>query len=277
MNTFATFRARLQGWGVRRSSVLLYGALAALAGPFIVLAAQQAGVLGAIPGRFVPDNIFTVFIAPFSVWLLYEIIVLAIAIRTTIAVFTRIQFEVVSLLIIRESMKKLDEAGAGNVTWNNLSEPLLLIGGGLVLYFIIELIERAQVRFDRNSQAESERIRDKKRWISIATLAGVILCAGYATVLWITGERSSWLDGQFVTEAFSLLIAANILQLIVTAAYTHAYESLFEYSLLILTIVMTMIVLPQPAQLKIPVIILLAIFALITLYLHGYARGSKTS
>ena len=259
---------------ISSSSILLFGLLLVMVAPLLLYMADYLGMWrGVLPDRLVPDSLFTILIAPFSVLLLYELTLLAQSIAKTIAIFTRLQFEVVSLILVRECFKKLEEIRLDGVAWSTLLEPLILISGGLALYFIIELIERSQVRYDRNSKPDPAVLRRWKYRIARLCGIGIGLFAVYETVSWLCGGRPVWLGSAFIAEAFVVLIAGNVVQLIVSAAYTHAYEPLFEYSVLILASVMTMVVLLQPAALKVPIVVCMALFALATLYLHGYARG----
>lgn len=237
--------------------------------------------LGALPTalqRFAPASILGVLTPALTVVLMYEMMLLALALRHSLVRFTQVLFEVVSLVILRELFKRLDHLVlAGPLVPAELLELMIVMAGSLALYFLIEVLERVQRRYSRRVDFEPRRLVAVKQVLSAGATVGLSGLILLNTVGWLLGWPSAGFDMDFLRVVFSLLVLVSAALLLASILFVHTYETVFEYSALTLSAVVCLLALGLPPVTKVMLVTIAAVFSIGTLSLHGFARGDSLS
>lgn len=95
----------------------------------------------------------------------------------------------------------------------------------------------------------------------------------YEAVGWLVGVPSAGFNAAFLELTFSALIVFNVVLLFLTLFSTEGYETLFEHSALVLASLTVLIAISKDPIIAVPLIIAALLFVIVTLLLHGFARG----
>jgi hypothetical protein len=232
-----------------------------------------------IPERFIPPSFLAAITPAISVLLVYELLLLTLAVRGPFVVFVRREFEVISLIVLRELFKKMDELSLSDtVTGGLLGDVAIIAAGSIVLYFFVEVLERIERRFV--SGALKKEIANDARWLQavkngleVGLLAFFAGLAVYEGAGWTLGVPGTGFDAFFLQAVFLALIFYNVMSLFLTLLATEGYETLFEHSALVLASITVLVALPKQTIVAMPLIIVALLFVIMTLLLHGFARG----
>lgn len=259
------------------STVLLVVALVTFIASVGLFLSGQILPFNFLPERLVPSSLLATIMPALSVLLVYELLLLTLAVREPFVVFVRREFEIISLIVLRDLFKKLEELSVSDD--NRLLLELTVVAiGSIVLYFFVEVLERIQRNFIKGELKEDlpdkvPWLKEPKRWLELALLvffAGLVV---YETIGLVVGIPGAGYDRLFLTLVFSGLIVFSVVQLFMTLLATSSYEVLFEHSALVLASVVVLIALPKDSLTGVPMIIAALLFVIATLLLHGFARG----
>lgn len=231
-----------------------------------------------LPDRFVPNSFLGTIIPPLSMLLIYELLALVLATGGSFVVFVQREFEIVSLILLRDLFKKLDDFQAGYQT-DALVEIGIVAFGCILLYFFIEVVERISVHFVSGDLKEElpgnskKQLRQFKDALEIGLIVSFVAILIYELASYVFGWQGSGLGTRFIELVFSALIIYCIALLLLVLVVNNRYEVLFEHSALILASVVVLIGLEAPVLIQIPLILASSMFVIATLFLHGFARG----
>lgn len=232
----------------------------------------------ALPEGIVPASIFSTITPAISVVLLYELFILTLSAGGSFISFIHREFEIISLIVLRDVFKKLDGLSTG-ITSGLLTELAIVAVGSLILYFFVEILERIASNVKSSVKIETSR---SDRWVgSIKTIFISILLfyflimTGYELIGMIGGHAGFGFDKIFLEYIFKGLVLFNIAMLFVVLIVEHTYETLFEHSALILASSVVLISLSEKPIIAIPMVITALLFVIATLLLHGFARGES--
>lgn len=231
-----------------------------------------------LPKSIVPASIFSTITPAISVVLLYELFVLTLSAGGSFISFIHREFEIISLIVLRDVFKKLDSLSSG-VNTELLTELAIVAIGSLVLYFFVEILERIASNVKTNTEPRPQR---SDNWVSsIKTVFISILLfyflymTGYEIVGMLGGHAGFGFDKTFLEYIFKGLVLFNIAMLFVVLIVEHSYETLFEHSALILASSVVLISLSEKPLIAIPMVTIALLFVITTLLLHGFARGES--
>lgn len=233
---------------------------------------------GSLPSAIVPASIFSTITPAISVVLLYELFILTLSAGGSFISFIHREFEIISLIVLRDVFKKLDGLSAG-ISSGLLAELAIVAFGSLILYFFVEILERIASNVKATIKVKLTR---SDRWVgSIKTvfisilLFYFLIMTGYEIVGMIGGHTGFGFDKTFLEYIFKGLVLFNIAMLFVVLIVEHTYETLFEHSALILASSVVLISLSEKPIIAVPMVITALLFVIATLLLHGFARGES--
>lgn len=234
-----------------------------------------------LPERFVPTSLFAAITPAISVLLVYELFALTLGTRGSFVSFIHREFEIISLIVLRDVFKQLDNLSA-HVTNQLLLELVIVAVGSLVLYFLVEVLERIkqQIVSGKLEQAhfsESKVMRAIDHVVEAGLLLYFVAIVIYEGVGWILGIQGLGFSTQFLELVFAGLVVYNIVNLFMVLIVSHTYETLFEHSALVLASSIVFITLSEPPYISVPMVIGALSFVVITLFLHGFTRGESLS
>lgn len=234
-----------------------------------------------IPDRFVPASIFGAITPAISVLLVYELFVLTLGTRGSFVSFIHREFEVISLIVLRDVFKQMD-ALASDASSTILTQLIIIAVGSLVLYFLVEVLERVSRQIVKDKlEKEAETKKKSLRWLThiveTLLLAYFLLVVAYEGIGWLLGIPNLSFSTQFLELIFIGLVIYNIISLFRVLLVSNTYETLFEHSALVIASSVVFITLSEPPIIAVPMVIGALAFVVVTLFLHGFARGERLS
>ena len=199
------------------------------------------------------DSYLDALYTPFSIFLAYEVYEL---IRTIPDSFTNSigkQFEIITLLVVRDILKRLSDIDASVTTSVDDSITILVVESiaFLILFGTALLFSRARRAASAisNDSDELEKFILQKKRLAILLLAVYILTALYSLSTWSYGVFEG--DGTtnrtiFFLDFFTVLIMADILILLVSYQYITEFAYLARNTGFILSTVILRVAIASP-------------------------------
>ena len=221
-------------------------------------------------GRF-----FAVELA-FGVLLIAEVIGLVFTLSHSVADSVGKQFEIVSLILLRNSFKEMGHLPV-ETTWNETTLlallPLLADALGAVVVFLITgLFYRAQKHVRITSSAEEQRHFIGLKKIVATVLLVVFLLLGLYELLDIF--RTGHFHNLF-SVYYNILIFTDILILIISLRYSNLYLHLFRYSSFALATVIIRLSLSAPKYFNVLLSVAAGLFVLLVANVYNLLNKSK--
>ncbi|MBC7546683.1 hypothetical protein H7171_02960 [Candidatus Saccharibacteria bacterium] len=233
-----------------------------------------------VSARFVPNSVLMAITPALSVLLVYELFVLILSVQDTLVTFIRHLFEVVSLIVIRDMFKSLEQLSSNPDTRLYIEFGVIAIGS-LVVYFLVEVLERIENNFIsmsleiKDSPKKSALLAYVKNYLELLLILAFLGLSLYQGIAWLAGVHGTGYNTAFLNIAFSGVIFFNFILLFLSLFATDNYETLFEYSSLVLASAIVLIALPKNPLIYVPLIISALLFVIITMLMHGFARGQS--
>lgn len=236
---------------------------------------------GFLPKQFVPNSLFAAITPAISVLLVYELLLLTLGTRGSFVSFIHREFEIISLIVLRDVFKQLDNLSLG-VTPQLLNDLTFVAVGSLVLYLLVEVLERVNQqivsgKLDQAHVSQNKVINFLSHIVETILLIYFVAIVFYEGIGWLLGTPGLGFSTQFLELVFMALITYNIINLFMILIVSHTYETLFEHSALVLASSIVFITLSEPPHIAVPMVIGALTFVVLTLFLHGFARGETLS
>lgn len=222
----------LAAWwkGVRAQRALGSTVALLFVAALIVIELNRQGLL---PDRLraqVPTNHFRAIVLVFTVLLVIEILGLVFALARSVANSLGKQFEVLSLILLREAFLELSNFGEP-IEWGAISESILHmltdIGGALLVFTAVGIYYRVQrhppITSDRTEQASFIAM---KKLVALLLLAAFVLLGAHYFWLQLHGEQPF----AFFEAFYVILIFTDILIVLVSLRYSSSYRVVFRNS-----------------------------------------------
>ena len=201
------------------------------------------------------DSYLDALYTPFSIFLAYEVYEL---IRTIPDSFTNSigkQFEIITLLVVRDILKRLSDIDASVSSTVDDSITILAVEclAFLILFGTALLFSRAhrEATSISNDSEELEKFISQKKQLAVLLLAVYILTAIYSLSTWSYGVFEG--DGStnrtiFFLDFFTVLIMADILILLVSYRYITEFAHLARNTGFILSTVILRVAIASPGM-----------------------------
>ena len=190
---------------------------------------------------------------PFSILLGYEVYEIIKAIPESFSTAVGKQYEVATLLVVRDVFKRLSEAefsGAWNVN-GDLGLILLECFVFLVLFYTALNYQSCSATLKVSTWQESalKRFVTGKQLISLALMTTFVIITGLAFVGWtsltINGQITIGRD-IFFSDFFTCLILADILILLISYSLSHDFYALVRNTGFVLSTVLLWVAITAP-------------------------------
>ena len=195
------------------------------------LAGIEAGRRGWLPpalAEHVSPSHFAAVSLAFTALLVVEVVALVLALARSVAASVGVQFELFSLILLREAFKELGKLGEP-VVWEAAREPVLHAltdaAGALGVFVGVAVYTHLQRhRRITASDAEQARFVTAKKAVALALL--VAFAAAGADDAWrMATGRDPY---PFFDTFFTALIFADVLLVLVSLRYTDTYAVVFR-------------------------------------------------
>lgn len=208
--------------GTANALVLLFvGALAAVE-------ATRWGLLPTGLAGLVPRSHFAAIGTVFTALLLVETVGLVLALADSVAGSVGKQFELFSLILLRDAFKAIGEIGEP-VVWAAAEAPVRVAladgAGALVVFAGVVLYDRLQRhRPITTGGGDQQRFVTAKKVIALALLTAIAVAGVDDARRYLTGDDPY----PFFDRVFTALIFADVLLVLVSLRYTSTYAVVFR-------------------------------------------------
>lgn len=191
---------------------------------------SRQGLLPAPLGLIIPTNHFYAVDAVFTLFLAAEVVGLILGLATSVAASLGKQFEVFSLILLRQSFKELAAFGEP-IAWTELSGPALRIisdaTGAVLIFAALGVYYRMQQhRQITANEQEQYRFVAAKKLIALVLLAAFLVLgavAGYTLV-------ADFEVFPFFQAFYTVLVFTDVLIVLVSLRYSSTYHIVFRNS-----------------------------------------------
>ncbi|MFP4229005.1 MAG: hypothetical protein ACLFTE_09280 [Salinivenus sp.] len=273
---YDAFAAWWEGPAARRlvAQVLIGGFFVSL----LLIEANRQGWLPADVGQAVSTNHFVAIDVAFTLFLVVELIGLIVGLATSVADTAGKQFEVFSLILLRQSFKELVNFSEEPIQWTldgvgREAVQLVMVDatGALLIFATMGLFYTLQ-----RHQPITESVAEQRRFVRwkklIANVLLVVLVGlGINTLL---GPFVEPLGGPFFDAFYTVLIFSDVLIVLVSLRYSVTYHVVFRNSGFAAATVMIRLALAGPRYLDAALGVAAALFNVGVAAAYNYVAPS---
>lgn len=246
---FNTLEARWESESGRRSAANLL--ILVFLGTLVAIELKRQGLLPAFLAGPVPSSHFAAVSLAFTFFLIIEIIGLVFALAQSVANAVGKQFEIFSLILLREAFKEFAYFGEP-IVWEEIREPVLHMladaGGALVIFVLISFYYRTQLHRPITSDAQEQtHFVTAKKAIALLLLAVFVLIG--VNDLWRYATDQPVYP--FFKTFYTVLIFSDVLIVLISLRYTATYHVVFRNSGFALATVTLRIALAAPVYINV--------------------------
>jgi hypothetical protein len=231
-------------------------------------------------------NYLTAISTPFSFILFYEVLTLIGVLHESTTKSIAYQFEIVSLIFIRDVFKDIAKAGdlvtSHRLSWEAL--PVFVdMWAGFLMYLLVAVFQHfARRSRDQSSAARPSpaRVRFGAQKQGVALGLGALLLAMaaynlglYAVSMWqaaVTGHVGAEPQTTFYNDLFTVMIFTDVLILILSLVVTGEYQNVFRNAAFVVSIILIRFSLTEGYPLGAPLALMAMVFGILTLVVFNY-------
>jgi hypothetical protein len=234
----------------------------------------------------VGQNYLTAISTPFNFILFYEVLTLIAALPKSTTRSIANQFEIVSLIFIRDVFRDIARA-SDLVTEHTLtreSMPLLVdMWAGFLMFFLVAVFQHvAQKRVATSVTSvpsrETLRFIAQKKLVAAGLAVLLLSMAAYNLVLFVLEVSKTVITGHGVIEStttyyndvFTVMIFTDVLILILSLVVSGRYEMVFRNAAFVVSIILIRFSLTEGYPYGAPLALLAMVFGIFTLLVFNY-------
>jgi hypothetical protein len=238
-------------------------------------------------------NYLSAIATPFSFILFYEVLTLIAALPASTTQSIANQFEVVSLIFIRDVFK--DIAAASQESWQHeqlhQAFPLFLdMCSGLAMFLLVAVFQYVALKRVRRAGA-AEFLAGSKKFIAQKKLVavgltvlllsmavynlGILILHTYRSLMAghpITGEPNAF----YYNDVFTVMIFTDVLILILSLVVSGRYEMVFRNAAFVLSIILLRFSLTADRPYGAPLALFAMVFGILTLLVFNFHSRIRT-
>ena len=232
------------------------------------------------------ENYLVAISTPFNFILFYEVVTLIGALHESTTKSVAYQFEIVSLIFIREVFKDLPDAAEmvsqHRMTWGAL--PLFVdMWAGFLMYLLVAVFQHVgREAIMQSHQAEPSRAQAlfvaQKKVVALGLGALLLTMAAYNLSLMgidvyraaLTGQSGLGHTTTFYNDLFTVMIFTDVLVLILSIVVSGHYEVVFRSAAFVVSIVLIRFSLAEGYPFGPPLALLAMVFGILTLVVFNY-------
>jgi hypothetical protein len=232
------------------------------------------------------ENYLVAISTPFNFVLFYEVVTLIGALHQSTTTSVANQFEIVSLIFIREVFKDLPDAAEmvaqHKMAWSAL--PLFVdMWAGFLMYLLVAVFQHVARRGAKHlhdsepSRAAALFVAQKKS-VALGLGALLLMMAAYNLSLIgmdvyrvaVTGHEGPTHATTFYNDLFTVMIFTDVLILILSIVVSGHYEVVFRSAAFVVSIVLIRFSLAEGYPFGPPLALLAMVFGIFTLIVFNY-------
>ncbi|MEI6533250.1 MAG: hypothetical protein WCO06_05425 [Candidatus Roizmanbacteria bacterium] len=214
---------------------------------------------------------------PFSFILFFEVFLLIVSIPKSLTISIAKQYEIVSLIIIRNVFKDIGALESAtnwsSEIYNKLSPVLLDLAGGIIMFFLVTLFHRIiHKNFIHKTDKRINHYVEIKKSISLFLCFLLFFMALYSGLQWISHITSgiNFTGIYFYDGLFTVMIFADVLILLFSLIYISDYELVFRDAGFIISTILIRFSLTTPRPYDIVLGIGAMICGILILLIYNY-------
>ena len=206
----------------------------------------------------------------FTLLLITELFGLIFILPTSVAKSVGKQFELLSLIFLRDGFKEFSHIGS-NFSWQTTKEPLLYMMiygiGAIAIFSIMGVTYKLQKHIKITSIED-----DQEQFIRLKKLLAMLLLGAFVFVGYIDIKEliSSGNYLQSFHTFYSILIFSDIVIVLIALRYTMNYYKIFRYSAFVLATILIRIALSIGPYYDVVVGVVAAVFILVLTIAYNY-------
>jgi hypothetical protein len=234
----------------------------------------------------VGQNYLEAISTPFNFILFYEVLTLIAALPSSSTRSIASQFEIVSLIFIRDAFREIAKAG-DLVTEHSLTKESLPIfadmWAGLLMFLLVAVFQHVACRRTETSVTEQPsrgtvRFIKQKRLVAAGLAILLLSMAAYNLGLFafaagrtlVTGQGGVMPATSFYNDVFTVMIFTDVLILILSLAVSGHYEMVFRNAAFVVSIILIRFSLTEGFPYGAPLALGAMAFAIFTLLIFNY-------
>ena len=232
------------------------------------------------------ENYLVAISTPFNFVLFYEVVTLIGALHESTTRSIAYQFEIVSLIFIRDVFKDIAEAAAmvtkHQLTWEAL--PLFVdMWAGFLMYLLVAIFQHVARESAVHLGAEAPslaraRFVAQKKGVALGLGALLLTMAAYNIGLYAVDIYREAVIGQsgmahvtsFYNDLFTVMIFTDVLVLILSIVVSGHYEFVFRSAAFVVSIVLIRFALTEGYPYGAPLAILAMVFGILVLIVFNF-------
>jgi len=232
------------------------------------------------------ENYLVAISTPFNFILFYEVVTLIGALHESTTRSVAYQFEIVSLIFIREVFKDIADAAEmvtrHTLTWQAL--PLFVdMWAGFLMYLLVAIFQHvahaSTVHLgDFAPSVVRARFIAQKKAVALGLGALLMIMAAYSICIYAVGIYRAAVLGQtgmahvttFYNDLFTVMIFTDVLVLILSIVVSGHYEFVFRSAAFVVSIVLIRFSLTEGYPYGAPLAILAMVFGILVLLVFNY-------
>lgn len=239
-------------------------------------------ILIAVAGR----NYLTAISTPFNFILFYEVLTLIAALPASTTRSIASQFEIVSLIFIRDVFRDIAHASDLIMDHRLTREtfPLFLdMWSGFVMFLLVAVFQHVAQQRARASDAatpglETLRFIAQKRMVAAGLAFLLLTMAAYNLSIFLFGVARTAMTGKialagtttFYNDVFTVMIFTDVLVLILSLVVSGQYEMVFRNAAFVVSIILIRFALTQGYPYGAPLAVVAMLFGILTLLVFNY-------
>lgn len=249
------------------------GLVVAFLGTLLAIALGRYGVLPDSLAAWVPRSYFHAIDVAFTALMLVEVMLLVLAIAHSITAATGKQFEILSLILLRNSFKELT-ALDHTFRWEDVSESALHMlsdaSGSLVVFLLVVIFYR--VRHAYVSIVDPDELRGfvtAKKLVALVMFAILVgLLIDEFVLVSLYGVEAVF---PFFEALYTVLIFSDVLIVLISLRYTAGFATVFRNSGFAVATVLVRLALVAPPYVNALLAVAAAALALLLLLIYNHA------
>ncbi|MGO8709098.1 MAG: hypothetical protein ACLQMG_15595 [Terracidiphilus sp.] len=231
-------------------------------------------------------NYLTAISTPFNFILFYEVLTLIAALPASTTRSIASQFEIVSLIFIRDVFRDIARASElvtdHKLGWDTM--PLFLdMWSGFFMYLLVAVFRHVGERRARASltalpSRETLRFIGQKKMIAAGLAVLLLAMAAWNLSIFVYGIGNSLVTGQailegtttFYNDVFTVMIFTDVLVLILSLVVSGQYEMVFRNAAFVVSIILIRLSLTAGYPYGAPLAVLAMVFGILTLLVYNY-------
>ena len=240
-----------------------------------IIQLNRWGVFPQSIARYISHNYFVAIEFAFVVLLFFEVLSLVFVLPHSVAGALSKQFEILSLILLRQAFKEFGEIPDISNLVNMQDIGLHIISdafGALIIFVGIYFIRKTSKHYRITDDDEEQfRFGQLKKVISLVLLAIFVLLG--VQDLWLFANQETTF--RFFETFYTVLIFSDILIVLVSLRYSYRYIVLFRNSGFALATVLLRVALTAPVYYNVVIGLLAVVFVLILNVFYGKIVAKK--